>query len=49
MVHANMSQCVVFEIVTYAMIEYYFFDLTRNDFSYYVISTLISLTSYVSK
>ena len=38
-----MSQCVVFEIVTYAMI---IFELPLND---YAISTLISLTSYDSK
>ena len=37
-----MSQYVVFEIVTYAMIEY-IFELTRNETD---ISTLISLTSY---
>ena len=48
-----MSQCVVFEIVTYAMIEY-IFELTRNDtflffLNNYAISTLISLTSYDSK
>ena len=36
-----MSQYVVFEIVTYAMIEY-IFELTRNE------TTLISLTSYDS-
>ena len=42
---ANMSQYVVFEIVTYAMIEY-IFELTRNETA---ISTLISLTSYDSK
>ena len=35
-----MSQCVVFEIVIYAMIEY-MFELPLNN---YVISTLISLT-----
>ena len=38
-------QCVVFEIVTYAMIEY-IFELPLNN---YAISTLISLTSYDSK
>ena len=46
-----MSQCIVFEIVTYAMIEY-IFELTRNETfncNYYAISTLISLTSYDSK
>ena len=37
-----MSQYVVFEIVTYAMIEY-IFELTRNETAIY---TLISLTSY---
>ncbi len=42
-----MSQCVVFEIVTYAMIEY-IFELPFNN-NYYAISTLISLTSYDSK
>ncbi len=41
-----MSQCVVFEIVTYAMIEYIIFELPLNN---YAISTLISLTSYDSK
>ncbi len=40
-----MSQCVVFEIVTYAMIGY-IFELPLNN---YAISTLISLTSYDSK
>ena len=40
-----MSQHVVFEIVTYAMIEY-IFEFTRNETA---ISTLISLTSYDSK
>ena len=40
-----MSQCVVFEIVTYTMIEYIFELLLNN----YAISTLISLTSYDSK
>ena len=40
-----MSQCVVFEIVTYAMIEY-IFELPLNN---YAISTLNSLTSYDSK
>ena len=34
-----MSQCVVFEIATYAMIEY-IFELPLNN---YAISTLISL------
>ena len=38
-----MSQYVVFEIVTYAMVEY-IFELTRNE-----TATLISLTSYDSK
>ena len=45
-------QCVLFESVTFAMIEY-IFELTRNEtfnyFNYYAISTLISLTSYDSK
>ena len=40
-----MSQCVVFEIVTYAMIEY----ISELPLSSYAISTLISLTSYDSK
>ena len=40
-----MSQYVVFEIVTYAMIES-IFELTRNETA---ISTLISLTPYDSK
>ena len=40
-----MSQCVVLEIVTYAMIES-IFELPLNN---YAISALISLTSYDSK
>ena len=40
-----MSQFVVFEIVTYAMIEY----ILKLPLSNYAMSTLISLTSYDSK
>ena len=35
-----MSQCVVFEIVNYGMIEYYFFELTRNEFLFIFIIIL---------
>ena len=41
----QVNYYIVFEIVTYAMIEY-IFELTRNETA---ISTLISLTPYDSK